>query len=89
MKKLLILLFFIPLTLLADEFRFPFSPYPKEIQARFAEYDKKLDLTGNDRTKESWGFIESKGTSFIIYTYRTATDEELDIIMDIVRSINE
>lgn len=68
----------------ADEFRIPFPCFPKQLQARFAEYNRKLDLDGNDRTKDSWGFIENKGTRFIIYTYYSATEEDLNIIMAIV-----
>ena len=78
---LLILLF--PLTCFSDEFRFPFSIYPKEIQTKFAEYDRILDLNGNDRTEESWGFIENKGTNFIIYTYRSTTKEDFKIIKEV------
>ena len=67
-----------------DELKFPFSVYPRKLQAEFAEYDRKLDLNGNDRTEDSWGFVENKGTSFIIYTYHSATKEDFKIIREIL-----
>lgn len=80
---LILAILLLPLTSFADEFRFPFSVYPKKVQAKFAEYDRKLDLNGNDRTENSWGFIENKGTSFVIFTYRSATEEDFKIIREI------
>jgi len=84
LKKLcLILILLSPLTCCADEFMFPFSCYPKQVQEKFAEHGKKLDLDGNDRTEESWGFIENQGTNFKIYTYYSATEEDLQIIVEL------
>ncbi len=80
---LILVLLLLPLNSFADEFRFPFSVYPKKLQAKFAEYDRKLDLSGDDRTEDSWGFIENKGSSFILYTYRSATSEDFKIIKEI------
>jgi len=85
MKIAFIIIFlFITAFAYADAFEIPFSVYPKELQAQFAEEGKKLDLSGNDRTKESWGFIENKGTEFIIYTYKSATIEDLNLIKKII-----
>ncbi len=81
---LILVILLLPLTCLSDEFRFPFSVYPKKLQAKFAEYDRKLDLNGNDRTEDSWGFIENKGTAFVIFTYRSATKEDFKIIREIL-----
>lgn len=85
MRYLIILiLLFITTTAYADQFEIPFSCYPKQLQKQFADEGKKLDLSGNDRTLESWGFIENKGTTFIIYTYKSATDEDFTLIMKLV-----
>lgn len=72
-----------------DQLEIPYSCYPKILQERFADNNLKLDLSGNDRTQDSWGFIENKGTSYKIFTYRSVTPEELSLIMKIAReSIN-
>lgn len=81
---LILVILLLPLTIFADEFRIPFSVYPKEIQAKFAEHGRKLDLNGNDRTEDSWGFIENKGTAFVIYTYRSATKKDFKVIRKIL-----
>lgn len=78
------LLMFLTLQARADQFVIPFDCYPKQIQEDFENRGYKLDLDGNERTKESWGFIENKGAEFIIYTYRSATDEELRMIIEVV-----
>lgn len=67
-----------------DEIRVPFSCYPTDLQDDFADKGKKLDLSANDRTPDSWGFIESKGSYFIIYTYKSATSEDFNLITQIV-----
>ena len=81
---LILLILLLPLTCFPDEIKIPFSVYPKKLQAKFAEHDRKLDLNGNDRTEDSWGFIENKGTAFVIYTYRSATKEDFEIIREIL-----
>ena len=88
MKKyiLFLVLFLFVSGLFADELTIPFPCYPKKIQEKFAEYGMKLDLSGNDRTSDSWGFLENKGAEFIIYTYKPVTKEELSIIMKIVNT---
>ena len=60
------------------------SCYPKEVQAKFAETGRKLDLSGNDRTRDSWGFLDNRGGNFVIYTYRPATEADFKAIEEIV-----
>lgn len=87
MKKamLIIVFMFITTSLFADRVDIPFSCYPKKIQAAFAERGKKLDLSANDRTDDSWGFIESKGSNYSIYTYEPLDiPKELEEIQKIV-----
>ncbi len=62
----------------------PFSCYPKEVQEAFALNDLKLDLSGNDRTEESWGFIENKGASFVLYSYKPLTQEDFVLLNQIL-----
>lgn len=71
----------------ADELQIPFSCFPKEIQAKFLKYNLKLDLDGNERTKDSWGFLENKGSNYIIFTYRSVTQDELVLIMKIAGEV--
>ena len=86
MKKyiILIILLLIANTAFCDKFIIPFSCYPEELQKEFAEYDRKLDLDGKDRTEDSWGFIFNEGSQYIIYTYKSATMEDLDIMKEII-----
>ena len=86
MKKLALILLILFLTkgAYSDVLQLPFACYTKEIQAEFNKCGKKLDLSANDRTKESWGFLVSEGTSFKIYTYQPATQEDFEIVMKII-----
>jgi len=85
MKKLLfIFIIFLSITAYADQIELPFSCYPKQVQAKFAEAGYKLDLSANDREEDSWGFIESKGSTFNIFTYRQIDIETLNDIQKIV-----
>jgi len=68
----------------ADQFIVPFSVYPKELQKTFAEEGYKLDLSGNDRTRDSWGFIQSEGSQYKIFTYEPIKDDEFPIFLGIV-----
>lgn len=68
----------------ADEVQIPFSCYPKEIQAKFLKAGKQLDLNGDDRKEDSWGFIENKGTHYNIITYKQITPEDLQEIQKII-----
>ena len=90
MKKVLILLLLNLLVLLAiyaygDELKVPLDCYPRELQTRFAKHGFKLDLNGNDRTRDSWGFLENKGTDFSIITYEPMTEEEFYETIKIIR----
>ena len=76
--------FIIVIKATADEIKIPFSCYPKILQSKLEEKGYKLDLSGNDRTEESWGFLENKGTSFSIFTYQPVTEEELQMISGVV-----
>ena len=83
MNKILIialLLFcFIP-SLRADEIQIPFSCYAKDLQKEFLERGYKLDLSGNDRTRDSWGFLKNEGSKYSLFTYASVTSEELNMI---------
>lgn len=85
MKTLLIiaLLFFTTLCF-ADELQIPGSCFPKQLQSKFSERGYKIDLSANDRDEKSWGFIESKGSKFSIFTYNPATKQEMSDVMQIV-----
>jgi len=90
MKKtaLIILLLFITSGVFADELQVPFSCYPKQLQEVFNKSGRKLDLSGNDRTEESWGFVENKGSSYVIYTYKPATQEDFEFLIKILQGEN-
>ena len=86
MKKLIIALILLLITtpVFPDKLHVPFSVYPKEIQKVFADKGLKLDLNGNDRTRDSWGFIDNQGSFYYIYTYENLTSDELMLVMDII-----
>ena len=42
------------------------------------------DLDGNDRTRESWGFLKNEGNKFVIFTYRNCSPQELQTILEII-----
>lgn len=84
MRYILILLSFILyVNGYCDKIQVPFSLYPKELVRKFEICGYKLDLDGNDRTRDSWGFLENRGTEFFIYTYKPVTKEELKLIQRI------
>ena len=87
--SLFLILFLFCNLALADELLISFSCYPKLLQERFAEVNLKLDLDGNDRTKDSWGYLKNEGAGYIIYTYRSATKEELSLVLKIAREIEK
>ena len=86
MKKLILTILFCLITSItfSDEFKIPFSCYPKQVQSKFKEHKLKLDLSGNNRTEDSWGFIQNKGTMFTIFTYSNITAEEMDLMLTIL-----
>ena len=67
------------------------SPYSHadEIHAPFAinVEDFKTDAKAHGfdlyDQKDSQGFVENRGSSFVVYTYRTATPEQLDLVKDL------
>ena len=67
----------------ADKLTLPFGCYPRELQAKFEEYDIKLDLDGADRTYDSWGYLHNEGNKFTLYSYRSATLDDMEIINEI------
>jgi hypothetical protein len=86
MKKIIIalILLFITSTVYADKLIVPFSVYPKDFAKLCYDYGRTIDLSGNDRTEESWGFIQSEGSSFIIYTYYPATKDDMKWLLRII-----
>ena len=89
MKKIILSLFligFLTNIAYAAKLIIPFQCYPKEIQQEFATRGKKLDLGGNDRTRDSWGFIVNEGTQYTIYTYDPISPDDFKLISEIVFS---
>ena len=72
---------------LADELIIPFSCYPRLIQKKFYEHGIHLDLDGSERSETSWGYLKNNGAEYIIYTYRSATTHELNVVMKIVQEV--
>ena len=85
MKKLFILIAILLITSSAysDELRIPFQCFPKDLQMDFEDAGLKLDLSANDRTKDSWGFVVSKGSSYSIFTYKAITKDEMELVRKI------
>ena len=77
----------ISLPAFADKLIIPFDCYPKQLQAAFATQGLKLDLSGVDRTDDSWGFLENQGTRFILYTYNPVQDWELKLLLETIMQI--
>lgn len=89
MKTLITILIFLAITTSAysDEIKIPFSCWSMDLQTKFAESGKKLDLDPNERTQESWGFVKNEGNKYSILTYRGVTIEELELIKEITQDI--
>lgn len=89
MKKYIIvlILLFITVTASADKLIISNTVYPRALQEEFAKNGVKLDLSGNDRTEDSWGFIENRGTEFWIFTYKNATMEDFDLVDKITNEL--
>ena len=68
----------------ADKIIVPFDCYPRELRARFEERGFKLDLSAIERTRDSWAFLVSEGQQYLIYTYKPVTQEDFDVIMEVV-----
>ena len=85
MKIILIILMLLITTIAyADEYTIMGSCYPKKIQQQFADKGLKLDLSGNDRTPDSFGFILNEGTQFKIFTYKELNEEEMTLMLKII-----
>ena len=80
-------LFFLPLSAFSDELQLPFSAWPQDLKEEFAKTGRKLDLKPDERTEESWGYILNEGASFKIFTYHSATQEDFEIIKNLVSKI--
>jgi len=68
----------------ADELQIPLPCYPKQVQQFFLDRGYKVELNGNERDKDTWGFIENKGTSFTVVSYYPITDKDLQVIQELV-----
>ena len=86
MKTVIIAIIFLFITtfVFSDEIEFPFTCNVTKAQEVFKLNGMKLDLSGNEKTDDSWGYIESRGSKFILYSYKTLTREELQLIENIV-----
>ena len=71
----------------ADEIQIPFSCWPFELQKEFSVEGIKLDLDPNKRTDDSWGYVMNKGSHFSLFTYKSATPKDFEIIKQIVTKI--
>ena len=72
---------------MADELIIPFPCYPLNLQKLFLEQGRKLDLSGIDRTKDSWGFIENRGGEFKLFSYYSVTKEDFKMIDNIIKEM--
>ena len=68
----------------ADEFIMSGGCYPKEVQAKFLKHGLKLDLSGNDRTRDSFAFIENRGQEYKIFTYKNLNEKEMLLMLQII-----
>jgi hypothetical protein len=68
----------------ADELVIPLPCYPKQLQQFFLDRGYRVALTGNEREKDTWGFIENKGTSFSVISYYPITDKDLQVLKELV-----
>lgn len=71
----------------ADEVQIPFSCYPLELQVEFAKAGMKLDLRAEDRTDDSWGYLQSEGNSFKLFSYHALQPVEFQTMQDIIFKI--
>ena len=68
----------------ADELIIGRDCQSKNLQIQFALRGYQLDLDGNDRDENSWGFLKNEGNQFKIYTYKSVTTKELGMVREIV-----
>lgn len=91
MKKLILLILCLLISgiAFADKIIIPGNCYPKQIQKEFKKKGIKLDLSGNERNKKSWGFLVNEGSQFTIYTYKGLSTEDLKMVYEIWRHADE
>ena len=70
-----------------DKLIIPFDCYPKQVQKEFKNAGYNLDLSAVDREKDSWGFLVSEGTQYVIYTYDNIDVNEFPILTEIIFKI--
>ena len=63
---------------LADEIQIPYGVYMDEFKAECKL--KGLDL---ENTRASQGFVNDRANEFSVFTYKTATPEQLDLIREV------
>ena len=68
----------------ADKIQIPFSCYPRQLSEDFARHGYKVDVNAEDRTKDSWAFIKSEGSSFWLYTYYPVQDRDFEMIKEVI-----
>ena len=86
--KILTLLFLLIFSIsLADELSVPYSCFPKALKEKFAEHNLKLDLDPVVRDKDSWAYLKNEGAKYIIYTYKSVTQEELNLVLRIAQEV--
>ena len=71
----------------ADELSIPYSCYPKALQEKFAEHNLRLELDPSERTKDSWAYLKNEGAKYIIFTYKSVTQEELNLVLRIAQEV--
>lgn len=91
MKNLLtVLSIFLSITIAhADELIIPFPCYPQKIAEKFLMKGYVIDLSANERTQISYGFIVSRGNEYSIFTYNPVSNEDLQKILSIAMSMIE
>ena len=89
MKTFVLMIIFLlfPLSVFSDTLKIPFSCWPKELKEEFKKTGRKLDINSNERTKDSWGYILNQGKDFQIFIYKSATQEDFEVIKNIVFKI--
>lgn len=85
--SLFLILFLIFNVAFGDELIVPFSCQPRLLVKAFARYKMKLDLDPVKRNKKSWGYLKNEGAQYIIYTYKSVTQKELELILKIVGEV--
>jgi hypothetical protein len=72
---------------MADELNIPYSCFPQALQKEFKKNKLKLDLDPVKRNKKSWGYLKNEGSSYKIYTYRSATPQDLSTVYKIASKV--